>query len=73
MSAVAHLDVKVTEGTNTDEEKGQFVSEAMKLLQSVLSADLNPVAFIAIHEVPGGAWGWDGLTQAHRAQVAKTA
>lgn len=71
--AAAHLDVKVTEGTNTDEEKGRFVTEAMKLLRSVLGTDLNPVAYVVIHEVPGGAWGWDGLTQAHRAQVAKAA
>ena len=71
--AAAHLDVKVTEGTNTDEEKGRFVSEAMNLLRFVLGTDLNPVAYVVIHEVPGSAWGWDGLTQAHRAQVAKAA
>lgn len=71
--AAAHLDVKVTEGTNTAEEKDRFVSEAMKLLRSILGIDLNPVAYVVIHEVPGGAWGWDGLTQAHRAQVAKAA
>ena len=73
VSAAAHLDVKVTEGTNTAEEKSRFIGEAMKLLRSALGADLNPVAYVVIHEVPGGAWGWDGLTQAHRAQVAKAA
>lgn len=73
VSAAAHLDVKVTEGTNTAEEKDQFVGDVMRLLRSVLGADLNPVAYVVIHEVPGSAWGWDGLTQAHRAQVAKAA
>ena len=73
VSAAAHLDVKVTEGTNTAQEKDRFVSEAMRLLRSVLGADLNPVAYVVIHEVPAGAWGWDGLTQAHRAQADKAA
>lgn len=73
VSAAAHLDVKVTEGTNTTEEKGRFVAEAMTLLRSVLGTDLNAVAYVIIHEVPGDAWGWDGLTQEHRAQAAKAA
>ena len=70
VSAAAHLDVKVTEGTNTAEEKSRFIDEAMKLLRSALGADLNPVTYVVIHEVPGGAWGWDGLTQAHRAEAS---
>ncbi len=73
VAAAAHLDVKVTEGTNTAEEKGRFIGEAMKLLRSVLGADLTPVTYVVIHEVPASAWGWDGLTQAHRAQMAKAA
>ena len=71
--SAAHLDVKVTEGTNTAEEKGRFIGEAMKLLRSVLGADLTPVTYVVIREVPASAWGWDGLTQAHRAQMAKAA
>jgi phenylpyruvate tautomerase PptA (4-oxalocrotonate tautomerase family) len=39
----------------------------------VLGTDLNPVAYVVIHEVPADVWGWDGLTQAHRAQEAKAA
>ncbi len=73
VQVAAHLDVKVTEGTNTAEEKTLFVTEAMKLLRSVLGPDLNAVAYVVIDEVPGGSWGWDGLTQANRAQVAKAA
>ena len=73
VQAAAHVDVKVTEGTNTAEEKEQFVGEAMTLLRSVLGPDLDPVAYVVIHEVAAGAWGWDGFTQAHRAQVTKAA
>ena len=73
VAAAAHLDVKVTEGTNTAEEKGRFIAGAMEMFRSVLGSDLCPIAYVVIHEVPGDAWGWDGLTQAHRAQTAKAA
>ncbi len=71
--AAAHLEVKVTEGTNTAEEKARFVDEAMRLLRSVLGADLTPVTYVVVHEVPGDSWGWDGQTQTQRAQASKAA
>ena len=73
VAAAAHLDVKVTEGTNTAEEKGRFIAAALELFRSVLGGTLCPVAYVVVHEVPGDAWGWDGSTQEHRAQVAKAA
>lgn len=65
----AHVDVKITAGTNSAAEKAQFVAEATSLLRSVLGADLNPVAYVVVHELAGDAWGWDGITQARRAQT----
>lgn len=73
MLAAAHLDVKVTEGTNTAEEKSHFIAAAMEMFRSMLGADLCPVAYVVVHEVPGDAWGWNGFTQADRASVAKAA
>ena len=70
--AAAHLDVKVTAGTNTEDEKARFVGEAMQLLRSVVGPDLNPVIYVVVHEVAGDAWGWSGQTQAARA-AAKAA
>ena len=67
----AHLDVKVTAGTNTGAEKARFVADAMRLLRDVLGGDLDPVAYVVVHEVPGDAWGWDGRTQAGRAAAAR--
>ena len=67
VTAAAHLDVKVTAGSNTEAEKARFVADAMALLRDVLGADLNPVAYVVVHEAPGDAWGWDGRTQADRA------
>ncbi len=73
VKAAAHLEAKVTAGTNTPEEKVRFVAEAMALLRSVLGPDLTPVTYVVIHDVPGEAWGYDGRTQADRALAAKAA
>lgn len=66
----AHLDVKVTAGSNTSAEQVRFVAEAMDLLRAVIGPDLNPVTYVVVHELPGGSWGWDGQTQAQRAEAA---
>lgn len=67
----AHLDVKITAGTNTAEEKAHFLLEASNLLKEVLGADALPVAtYIVIDEVAADAWGYDGLTQDHRRRMA---
>lgn len=66
----AHLEVTVTAGTNTGDEKARFVADAMQLLRDVLGPELDPVAYVIMHEVPGDAWGWDGQTQAARGRGA---
>jgi len=71
--AATHLDVKVTAGTNTPDEKRRFVSEVMALMRSVIGPALNPVCYVVVHEVSGDAWGYDGRTQADRAADAKAA
>jgi 4-oxalocrotonate tautomerase len=68
--AAAHLDVKVTAGTNTSDEKRRFLSEAMQLLRTIIGSGLNPVCYVVVHEVPGDAWGYDGRTQTDRAADA---
>jgi 4-oxalocrotonate tautomerase len=68
--AAAHLDVKVTAGTNTPEDKRRFVSEAVRLLRSVIGPTLNPVCYVVVHEVAADAWGYGGRTQADRAADA---
>ncbi len=73
VQVAAHLDVKVTAGTNTAAEKRRFVAEAMGLLRSVIGPALHPVCYVVVHEVAADAWGYDGRTQADRAEEAKTA
>jgi 4-oxalocrotonate tautomerase len=72
--AAAHLDVKVTEGTNTAVEKARFIGEAMQLLKNVLGAEeLHPATYVAIDEVAADAWGYDGRTQDARRHAAASA
>lgn len=62
----AHLDVYVTAGTNSLEQKRRFISEAMKLLRAVMPG-LPEATYVIIHELPGENWGYDGQTQQDRA------
>ena len=69
-SIAAHLDVKVTRGTNSSEEKESFIAEATALLREVMS-DVLPVAtYVVVDEVPADAWGYDGLSQEERRRAA---
>jgi 4-oxalocrotonate tautomerase len=67
----AHLDAKVTAGTNTFEEKSRFIAEANALLKQVLGAELPVASYVVVDEVPGDAWGYDGLTQEYRRLAAQ--
>lgn len=71
--AAAHLDVKVTAGTNSAEEKARFVASAAELLREVLGRELPTATYVVVDEVPGDAWGYDGVTQDHRRSVAAEA
>ena len=71
--AAAHLDAKITEGTNTAAEKARFIEEAFVLLQTELGEDLPLATYVVLNEVPAGSWGYSGLTQAHRRDAASSA
>ncbi|MEA2991982.1 MAG: 4-oxalocrotonate tautomerase [Alphaproteobacteria bacterium] len=63
----AHVDVKVTEGTNSPAEMARFVKEAHALLKTTLG-ELPEATYVVIHEIPAVAWGYGGLTQEARRQ-----
>ncbi len=63
--ATAYLDVKVTEGSNSREEKAALVERFHRLLVETLG-ELAEASYIAIHELPAESWGYGGLTQAAR-------
>ncbi|MEA2953477.1 MAG: 4-oxalocrotonate tautomerase [Alphaproteobacteria bacterium] len=63
----AHVDVKVTEGTNSPAEMARFVKEAHALLKTTLG-ELPEATYVVIHEIPAMVWGYGGLTQEARRQ-----
>ena len=62
----AHLDVKVTRGTNTHEEKARFVAAVAAMFRQVLGPDLPLATYVVIDEIEADAWGYDGVTQEER-------
>lgn len=62
----AHWDVKVTAGTNTDDEKAAFVEQAHRLLKDAIGSTLPVATYVVIDEIAADAWGYDGRTQAYR-------
>jgi 4-oxalocrotonate tautomerase len=69
VTRAAQIDAMVSSGTNTPEEKANFIAEANKLLKSILGTDLSEVSYIIVHDVPKDSWGYGGLTQEHRAKL----
>ncbi|MBS4097923.1 MAG: 4-oxalocrotonate tautomerase family protein [Sulfuricella sp.] len=63
--ATFYLDVKVTEGTNSKDEKALYVAQVFAAV-AALVGDLHPTSYIVIHEVRGDAWGYQGKTQEFR-------
>jgi 4-oxalocrotonate tautomerase len=62
----ANLDVKVTRGTNTHEEKAQFVAAVAEMFRRILGPDLPVATYVVVDEVEADAWGYDGVTQEER-------
>jgi 4-oxalocrotonate tautomerase len=68
VACAAQVDAIISAETNTPEEKGRFIAGTSRLLKEVLGSGLAVVSYVVIHEVPKDSWGYDGLTQADRAQ-----
>lgn len=63
--ATAYLDVKITEGSNGQEEKARLIGHLDRLLRDTLG-DLAEASYVVIHELPADNWGYAGTTQAAR-------
>ncbi|MGU3665425.1 tautomerase family protein [Methylobacterium sp. A49B] len=68
VACAAQVDAIISAETNTAEEKARFIAETSQLLKDVLGTALAEVSYVVIHEVPKDSWGYDGRTQADRAQ-----
>lgn len=62
----AYVDVKITQGTNSPEQKAALLQRLHTLLVETLGG-LAEASYIVIHELPAENWGYAGVTQAARA------
>jgi len=65
--SVIYMDIKVTEGTNTAEEKSEMIKQSILMLKEIIGP-LAEASYVVIDEVVGDSWGYDGLTQLARTQ-----
>ena len=61
----AYVDIKVTDGTNTPEEKSEMISRTVEMLKDVVGA-VQEACYVVIDDVPANSWGYNGETQAAR-------
>lgn len=68
----ALLEISITAGTNTAEEKAAFVEAAFAELQRQLGCGgpLEEASYVVVRELPASDWGYSGKTQLARRQTA---
>jgi len=60
-----YFDIKVTDETNTKDEKAEFIRQAFAGLADLLG-NLHEESYIHVHDVRAAAYGYGGLTQEAR-------
>jgi 4-oxalocrotonate tautomerase len=66
------LDIRITDGTNTKNEKADFVAAAFKRMGDLLGP-LHNETYVHVNDVRGDAYGYGGLTQERRYIAGKLA
>jgi 4-oxalocrotonate tautomerase len=61
----AMLEIRITAGTNSEEEKQDFIAAAFALLEQQLGS-LAEASYVIVQEMPATDWGYGGRTQASR-------
>lgn len=59
------VDVRVTAGTNSQDEKARYIAAVFARMRELLGV-LHEASYVHVHEVPADGWGYGGLTQAQR-------
>jgi 4-oxalocrotonate tautomerase len=73
---IACLEISITAGTNTQDEKAQFIRAAYAELQRQLgtaSQSLAKPSYVVVRELPATDWGYGGETQAARRAAGASA
>lgn len=61
----AFVDIRVTDETNTKQEKAAFIAAVYGGLEQLLGP-LHPVSYVLVHDVRATAYGYGGRTQEAR-------
>ena len=73
----AFLEISITAGTNTADEKAAFIAAAYSELECQLGAGgpLEEASYVIVRELPASDWGYGGATQQLRrlAQLSEPA
>lgn len=64
------IDIHVTEGTNTKDEKAAYLAAMFERMAGILGP-LHPATYLHVDEVKGDAYGFGGLTQERRYVAGK--
>ena len=59
------LDIRITDGTNTREEKAAFIARAFARMNELIGP-LHNESYVHVDDVRGDAYGYGGLTQNER-------
>lgn len=62
-----YFDIKITDETNTKDEKAQYIKEAFEGFEKLLG-NLHEESYIYVQDVRAAAYGFGGLTQEYRYQ-----
>lgn len=60
-----YFDIKITDETNTKDEKAQYISEAFKGFERILG-NLHDESYIYVQDVRAASYGYGGKTQEYR-------
>lgn len=60
-----YLDIKITKGTNTKEQKASYIKKVYEDMKNILG-DIDPTSYVMIDDVEGDSWGYGGKTQESR-------
>ena len=61
----AHMELKVTQATNTPGEKAAMIEAGYALLREVVGA-ISEATYVVVNEIPLENWGYGGVVMAER-------
>ncbi|MGQ3073880.1 MAG: tautomerase family protein [Ferrovibrionaceae bacterium] len=64
------LDTRITDGTNTKDEKAAYVAAVFEAMARLLGP-IHEESYVHVHDVRGDAYGYGGKTQDYRYIAAK--